>query len=188
MNRKNHALTIMELIVSLSILLVITVILAMFLNQARTSSEGGMARLEARSLHRQAQGRLRLVLRSAIPPNEVEPALVWPELGNSDMSLRFFAPANLIDDTVVFDPRTPDYPEFTISFDPTSSGILLQRSDGTGPSQQIGRNFSSVIFNRDQDRSIQILLESEGSIRGASGSTKVVQETSTSRVIIHSKS
>ena len=167
-------------------LAVISVIMGMLLNQFKTSAEGGSTRLEARAIHRETQSQLRLVLRSATQPSEIEPALTWPDLGTADAVLRFHAPADTIDQAVIFTPRTPDYPEFSIQMEPTSRGLVIQRSDLTGPRRILGRGFSSVEFTRDQKRSIKISLVTQDKVRSASGGQKQVEEKSLSRVLLNS--
>ena len=98
----------------MSILAVLSAIFVMLLNQVRTSTEGSGVRLDARAIHREVQSRLRILFKSALAPNEVDPSVAWPDIGNTDTLVRFHAPANLLDDTVAFDPRTPNYPEFSL--------------------------------------------------------------------------
>lgn len=113
----------------------------------------------------------------------VGPTIVWPETG-TDVSLRFHAPANLLDSSVAFDPRTPDYPEFTV--ERSSVGRLIaRRSDLTGTTQMLSRGIDSVEFERASQRSIKFTLTSTHSVRGAVGKPKTLTEVSVNRVLIH---
>ena len=170
--------------VASTIMAILTIGMGALLTQFRSASQGGSARLEARAIHREVQGRVRLLLKSAAAPNEVDPALVWPVVGNSDASLRFHAPADLIED-VPFDPRTPDYPEFTLQADAATGGLSLQRSDATGARQLLGRGFQQVSFNRETDRVIRMDLVSQAQVRGASGNLKTVEERSSNRTLLN---
>jgi len=174
--------TLIEITVAISILVVLSVVFAMLFGQARTSVEGGSARIEVRATQRQAQQRLTLILRSAVPPNEVDPAIEFPPPGESKPEVRFYAPVNLLDPSLGFEPRTPDYPLFRILRQPSDGSLLVQRADGSGVKQRIGRGFKSVNFRRDDERTIEVTLTSEVPVRGASGSEKVIQESSQSLV------
>jgi len=169
----------------MSILSILSLVSLVLLNQVRTTAEGNGARLDARATHREVQARLRVILKAAIAPNEIVPPVVWPEIGNSDTLVRFHAPANLIDSSLAFDARTPDYPEFTLQFDAAQGALILQRTDATGPRQRIGKNLSSFEANRLEDRSLELTLTSQKQVRGASGSTKMVEERSVNRVLLH---
>jgi prepilin-type N-terminal cleavage/methylation domain-containing protein len=172
--------TLVEIMVAISILAILSVIFAVIFNQARTSAEGGGARIAARSTHRQAQQRLTLILRSAVPPNEVDPAIDSPLPGEADAEVRFYAPVNLLDPTLLFEARTPDYPLFQIRRQPSDGALLVQRADGNGVQQRIGRDFESVNFRREDERTLEVTLTSEMTVRGASGSRKTIQESSQS--------
>lgn len=169
--------------VSLSILGVISAIFVLLMGNFRTTSEGAAKRLEDRAIHRTVQKRVRLVLRAAMQPNEVDPAVSYPAIGDTDSEVRFHAPSNLLDETIVFDPRSPDYPEFTIKL--VGDRVSLQRSDGTGPEQQFGRQISSLDFFRESEKTVKIDLETSSVVRGASGGRKPVLETSSNRILTH---
>ena len=165
-------------------LLCLSMIFGAIFSQARSSSEGGAERITMRATHRQTQKRLSILLRSAMAPNEVDPAIVEPAYNETSAQLRFHAPADLIDDSQPFDPRTPDYQEFTLRRDAENGGLLLQRSDLSGPLQRMGDGFSSVSFDRKTKRMVTITLTSQKSIRGAAGSRKTIDESSTNSVQI----
>ena len=162
----------------MSLLLVLSVIFATIFNQVRTSSEGGGQRIEMRGIHRQTQRRLTLLLRGAMAPTEVDPAIVVPEYGETEAQVRFHAPVNLLEPALPFVPRTPDYPEFTLALDPGTGSLFAQRSDLSGLRQQIGRGFDSVLFEREHKHSLVVVLTSEADVRGAAGGRKAVTETS----------
>ncbi|HIB66993.1 MAG TPA: hypothetical protein EYO33_18240 [Phycisphaerales bacterium] len=185
MNRRGT--TIMELMVSIGLLALITTILAFFLSSFRTAAEGGDKRLEMRAIHREVQTRIHLLLRSAIPPNEVTAALVWPEPAGNDTFCRFHAPADLVDASVAFDPRTPDYPEFTLSYEAGTRRIILQRSDATGPIKLIGRDFDSVDFAREDRQGVKVTLRSNYQVRSASGGRKNLVHESINRVLLNAQ-
>jgi prepilin-type N-terminal cleavage/methylation domain-containing protein len=170
--------TLTEVLVAMLILSLLSLICLAIFSQARSSSEGGAQRIAMRAVQRQAQRRLTLLLRSAIAPNEVDPALIEPELGQTADHIKFHAPADLLDPGVAFDPRTPSYPEFTLERDLSSQGLAVHRSDGTGPRQLIGRDFTTVEFQRPSKRAIAIGLTARTTIRGAAGSPKTVLESS----------
>ena len=172
---------------AMSILAVLSAIFVMLLNQVRTSTEGSGVRLDARAIHREVQSRLRILFKSALAPNEVDPSVAWPDIGNTDTLVRFHAPANLLDDTVAFDPRTPNYPEFSLQFQAASRRLVLQLSDGSGPQQLLGRELDSFEANRLDEHSLEFTLISQDQVRGASGGTKTVEERSVNRVLLHTQ-
>ncbi len=182
---REPGMTIAEALVSLSVLALLSLILMMFLGQTRDASLAGQTRLELRGQHRQVQGRVTQILRSATPPNEVTPAIVWPEVGKTEMIARFHAPVSLLDGTLPFDPRFPDYPEFTLRRT-TRGQMEVMRSDGTGTRQVFGRGLTSVKFRRLHSRTLEIELGSTQTIRGAAGSVKVVDEFSRNLVRVPS--
>lgn len=169
--------SVTELTVALFLLTILSSVFIAVFNKSRTVSEGGAKRIELRSLQREAQRRITLLLRSAIAPNEVDPALVAPPLGESAAQVRFCAPANLLDAALTFDPRAPEYPEFTLELDPGGS-LLVRRSDNSGVKQLIGRGFQSAEFKRETKRTVAVTLTAETTVRGAAGSRKTVTETS----------
>lgn len=167
-----------------SLLLGLSVIFGAIFSQTRSSSEGGAERIAMRATHRQTQKRLSILLRSAMAPNEVDPAIVEPAYNKTSTQLRFHAPADLIDESQPFDPRTPDYREFTLQRDTGTGSLLLQRSDLSGPLQRIGDGFATVNFDRKTKRMVTISLTSQKSIRGAAGSRKSIEESSFNSVQI----
>lgn len=167
-----------------SLLLGFSVIFGAIFSQTRSSSEGGAERIAMRATHRQTQKRFSILLRSAMAPNEVDPAIVEPAYNETSTQLRFHAPVDLIDESQPFDPRTPDYQEFTLRHDTGTGGLLLQRSDLSGPLQKIGDGFSTVNFDRKTKRIVTISLTSQKSIRGAAGSRKSIEESSFNSVQI----
>lgn len=180
--RLYRGLTVAEVLVACSILIILSVIFAAAIGQARSSSEGGIKKLEIRAVHRESQKRLGLLFRRAIAPNHVDPAIVSPEYGESAGEVFFHAPSDLVDPTQAFQPRSPDYPEYHLRRDPSGGELILQRSDGTGVKQRIGQNFTEVEFRREGKHSLEIRLASETQVRGASGKSKLIQETSKSLV------
>lgn len=177
---RNKGISIVEVMVAGSILTIMSVIFAGLFSQARTSSEGGTDRIAMRAIHRQAHSRLTLLLGSAIAPNEVDPGIIEPLYRESATVVRFCAPSDLIDSTEPFDPRSPDYPEFTIQMDSQTGGLVVQRSDGTGTVQLIGHGFKSVEFERPTKKLIEITLESEKTVRSAADRKKIEERSSSS--------
>ena len=158
----------------------------MLFAQVRTSAGGGGARIEVRGIHRQAQQRLTLLLRSAIPPNEVDSAIAFPPPGGEDMECRFYAPVNLLEPDLPFEPRTPDYPMFRIRLQSSKGLLLVGRVDGVGAEQGFGRGIKTLTFQRADESTVAIRLLSEMTVRGAAGSEKVIEETSESLVRVPS--
>lgn len=177
-----RGLTLSEVLIACSLLVLLSAIFASIFSQARGSSEGGAEKIALRAVHREAQTRLSRLLRSAIAPTEIDPAVVEPVYLESSSTLRFHAPSDLIDGTQIFDSRTPEYPEFTLRRDSHNGGLALQRSDGTGPRQFLGFGFSSVSFGREDKRIVSIELTSEKTVRGVSGASKTIKEFSTNAV------
>lgn len=169
--------TVAELTVALFILTILSSIFVAVFNKSRSASMGGAKRIEIRALQREAQRRVTLLLRSTIAPNEVDPAVVSPRLEESADLIRFHAPSNLLDPAIAFDPRTPQYPEFTLDLQP-SGALMVRPSDGSGVKQLIGRGFSSAQFKRESKRSISVTLVTETTVRGDAGIPKTVDETS----------
>ena len=183
MSRKpTRGITVAEALVSCSILVILSVIFAAASGQARSSSEGGLKKLEIRAVHRESQERMGLLFRRAIAPNHVDPAIVSPIYGESAEEVFFHAPSDLIDPTQSFNPRSPDYPEFSLRKATTDGALILQNSDGTGMKQRIGEGFTEVEFRREGKHSLEISLASEIQVRGAAGKSKLLQETSRSLV------
>lgn len=180
--RLSRGLTVAEVLVACSILTILSVIFAAAIGQARSSSEGGLKKLEIRAVHRESQKRLGLLFRRAIAPNHVDPAIVSPEYGESAEEVFFHAPSDLVDPTLTFNPRSPEYPEYSLRRNPSGGELLLQRSDGTGIKQRIGEDFTQVEFRREGKYSLEISLASEVQVRGASAKRKLIQETSKSLV------
>jgi hypothetical protein len=175
-------LTVAEVLIACSILIILSVIFVAAIGQARSSSEGGMKKLEIRAVHRESQKRLALLFRRAIAPNHVDPAIVSPEYGQASAEVLFHAPSDLIDPTQAFNARSPDYPEYSLRGNPSGGELILQRSDGTGEKQRIGDNFTEIEFRREGKHSLEIRLASETEVRGATGKKKLIQETSKSLV------
>lgn len=181
-----RASTLIEIMVATSILTLLSVVFALLFAQVRTSAQGGGARIEIRGIHRQAQQRLTLVLRSAIPPNELDPAIAFPPPGGEDEECRFYAPVNILEPHLPFEPRTPDYPLFRVRLPSSPGPILVGRVDGSGAEQRIGRGFKTLTFHRADESTVAIRLMSEMTVRGAAGSEKVIEETSESLVRVPS--
>lgn len=184
MRRSICGLTLIEVVVAGSLLIVLSMIFAGIFGQTRSSTEGGAEKLAMRATHRETQARLSRLLRSAMAPTEIDPAIVEPEFPLSSERLRFHAPSDLIDPDQVFNPRIPSYPVFLLERDSQTGGLLLGRQDGTGPKQLLGRGFSSVTFGREVKRIITIDLVSERVVRGAAGSAKTIKESTTNAVQI----
>lgn len=180
--RPPGGLTVPEVLVACSILVVLSIIFAAAIGQARSSSEGGLKKIEIRAVHRESQKRLGLLFRRAIAPNHVDPAIVSPTYGEASDEVYFHAPSDLIDPTQNFNPRSPDYPEYHLRRSSSGGELLLQSSDGTGLKQRIGEKFTAVEFRREGKYSLEISLTSEIQVRGASGKKKLIQETSQSLV------
>lgn len=172
------AYTVVELLVAMGVLVILSVAFTFLLSMSRSSSDGGLKNIEVRSLHRTTQQRITTLVRSAIAPNEVDPAIVSPEYQQTDTQLRFHAPTNLLDSALPFDLRAPDYPEFTLSLRPTTGDFLVARSDGTGDPQRFGRGFTSVEFERVEKTVIKFTLSSEYEVRGDAGVPKKLRATS----------
>ncbi len=181
---KTFGLALVEVLVACSLLGGLSVLFLLIFGQVRGGTDSGSARIALRAIHRETQQRLNLVLRSAIAPNEVDPAVLEPLYSEESSVLRFHAPVDLIDSTLSFDPRTPDYPEFTIFRSGDSGGLVLRRSDGVGGSQLIGRQFSRLNFSRELKRLITVTLVSQSSVRGTAGSRKTIVEESQNAIMI----
>jgi hypothetical protein len=167
------------------LLILLTGVFAGIFAQARSATEGGSKRVALQGQHRIAQRRLTTLLRSAVPPNEVTPALVWPEVGQTESTSRFFAPANLLDSDEPFDPRLPNYVEYTVELTPGNT-LKIQRTDGLGPEQIFGREITSAQFLRQSNSTLEVRLTSNSTVRGAAGSSKTVEETSRNLILIPS--
>lgn len=176
-----RGLSLAELLVAGSLLVLLSAVFAAFFGQARSASQGGMERIAMRAVHRQAQKRLSILLRSTMAPNEVDPSIVEPAYQEASAQLRFRAPADLIDPDISFDPRSPDYPEFTLRLE-AGGGLVLQRSDLSGPTQRLGEGFATVNFERKTKRIVTVTLTSVKIVRGAAGSSKTIEESSTNAV------
>lgn len=183
-SRNSPGVTVTEVLVALSLLSLLGVVFVSLFSQARSSAEGGAERVELRALHREAQVRIAQLLRSCIAPNEVDPAIVVPEFEETEVFCRFRAPSNLLDSTVAFVPRTPNYPEFTMSLRPGQGSVQTQLSDGTGPLVSFGRGFTTLEFERDGKRTLTVKLTSVKTIRGASNAPKEVREVSENKVML----
>ncbi len=179
-----RGLTIPEALVCLAILALLGGMFMAIFSQARSSTDGGADRLELRATHRETQVRIAQLLRSAIAPNEVDPALVVPEVDETTPVCRFHAPENYLDPSLSFTPRTPSYPEYSMSLYPVTGQVHLQRSDGTGPSVRMGRGFSDLTFERDGRRKIVVSLTSEKTVRGISSAPKTITEGSRNAVML----
>lgn len=177
-----RGLSLPELMVSLFLLSLLGALFVGLFSQARAAGDTGSARIAARAQHRVVQRRLTTLLRSAVPPDEVRPALAWPEVSESDQQVRFFAPANLIDSDAPFDPRLPDYQEFTVRLQ--AGALHLRRSDSLGPEQSFGRGISSLEFLRSTESTLEVTLQSLGSVRGAAGGSKEIAESSRNLILI----
>ncbi len=170
--------TLVELLISMGILVVLSVAFTFLLSQSRSSSEGGLKNIEVRSLHRTTQQRITSLVRSAIAPNEVDPAIVSPDYQQTDTQLRFHAPTNLLDPAIAFDLRAPVYPEFTLRLRPTTGDFVIERTDGGGETQRFGRGFTAVEFERVEKTVIKFTLTSEYDVRGDAGAKKRLRASS----------
>ncbi len=181
---KRWGLTVTEVLITMTILIIISAVFIMLFSQARSSTEGGSERIELRGTHREAQVRIAQLLRSAIAPNEVDPAILVPEFDETEEFCRFHAPANFLDPAEPFTPRTPNYPEFVMDLYPVTGQVHLQLSDGTGPLVRLGREFTGLEFHRDGKRIITVTLTSTKTIRSISSSPKEVVETSQNKIML----
>lgn len=184
MSCRPRGLALLELLLASSLLsLLFAVLLALF-SQSRGAGELGVARLSLRAQHRESHKRLAPLLRSAIPPDEVQPAIGWPTLGQSDSLVKFHAPENLLDRGIPFDPRLPEYPEYTAKL----AGDLLQAqlSDGSGSSRRLGTGFTQVVFRRIGTRALEIELRSQSELRGLTRQLRSIEEVSRSVVFLPS--
>ncbi len=182
--QRTYGISLTEVLVAGSILLILSAAFAAIFAQARSGTEGGGERIQIRSVQREAQRRLTLLLRGAMAPNEVDPAIVVPEDGETKPEVRFHAPSDLLDFTEPFDPRTPKYPEYLIDRSASEGGLVVRRTDGVGVLQRIGRDFRSVEFTRNEKFSLRVTIVSESRVRGSGGSVKIIQEVSENLIML----
>lgn len=152
-------------------------------HQVTIATGSGDKNVEIRGVHRKTQEQIAFYIRQMVVPDLKLPALISPTVGNTQSTLVYNAPDNHLDDAIIFDPRNPNFAEFTLRLD-TSGSMYLQRTDLTGPLQSLGRSFITAEFERDQKATVLVRLTSETAVRGAQNNTRNVQEITENYVFL----
>ena len=182
-SRYIRGLTVAEMIVTLFLFGLLSVLFLTVFSQVRVATGAGDKKVEFRGIHRKAQEQLAFYIRQMVIPDLESSALVSPTVGTTATSLVYNAPENHLDDTLSFDPRNPLFAEFTLRLD-TSGVFYLQRTDLSGPLKTFGREISAVEFRRDQKSTIQVRMESQVSVKGAQNNDRTVLETTENYVYL----
>ncbi|GMU54684.1 MAG: hypothetical protein AMXMBFR33_38300 [Candidatus Xenobia bacterium] len=176
-----RALTLLEILVSLSLLGVVGVlVLQIFLAVNRVSQYGG-ARIEVQNATRLAMRRLVPLIESAIPPASNQSAVTRPADGQTGRVLEFTSSIDHLGNAAP-DPRNPVYLRFRIRH--AGPELWLEQLGGGAPPPRLLGRLQQVEFTNLGGESVRIALRAEAQTRTLAGVTETVSSELTTQVYL----
>jgi len=180
-----RGLSLVELLISLTVLLVLGTAMVQIYQVAQTAFQTGGGRIAMQQRARETLRRVVPYLSSAVPASEGAQAVAVPELDNTESFVLFTSPMDWIDGTAM-DPRTPTFRTYKIWFrvddqDLTSGEkkLWLYRVSTTDPNviearRALGKKLENVTFKRVTENCVQIEVTAKESVRAANFQTRDV--------------
>jgi len=119
-------LTLPELMISLGLIALLTLALTLVFHQSNRVAAMGGKRLDVQQAVRETLRRLAPLLESAVPPGPGEPAILFPDEGDTALRIEFYSPTDLLGDQAV-DLRNPTFRLYKIEF--SAPSLWLEQVD-----------------------------------------------------------
>lgn len=161
----------------MGMLIAVGVVAAFMLRGVIASSHHGSQRQDLQIAVREAVRRAVPLLRAAVAPNEVLPAIYQPGMGASASEVVFYSTEELMNPAATFDPRNPVYLLYRMRHDPVEEVLWLEDTAGALEPRVVGRNITAATFERTGERSLRLHVSSEIEVRGATGQRRLEDYT-----------
>jgi hypothetical protein len=172
-------LTLAELIISMGLLVVLTGLLAAVYGNSYSSFRRGTTRMHVNQQAREVVRRITPMVMCAKPINELEEAILLPEIGNSGPALEFTTADHVLEDMAPINARNPIHYRFLISHDADLTVKIqeLNLSTGapTGTPRILAHNVAELDFSREAVNLVRLRVVTSDEIRNASNQLEEVR-------------
>ena len=163
--------TLAEVLVACTILGLLGIVLLEIFLHISSAAGFGASRLAIQQRVRETMRRVAPLLRQAIRPNFGVEAIYLPPIHVTASNVVFAVPENLLTPpSLPFDPRKPDPHLYQMRFSGTQ--LVLQDIYNPASTRVLGDQLVKVSFTRSQTSCVNVLVQVQAQIRGASGKAR----------------
>ncbi len=153
-----RGLTLPELMVSLSLVALLTLVLTMLFHQTSRVAAMGGNRLDVQQSVRETVRRLGPLLESAVPPEPGEVAIRFPDEGDTALKVEFYSPTDLLGDQPV-DLHNPTYRLYRIEFSAPSLWLEQLDPPPTREPRMLAAHLRKVEFTLLDPGTLKVFVE-----------------------------